>query len=127
MTFSLLISSAVSFSFISPSYSLTVRILNIKLSSTPKLKQRSKGNRCPDYTGANPQKVHMLSDNQGALALVENPHLNERSKHTYICYHHTRSLAERVILDVECIPTTDMVADGMTKPLLRINFEKFTS
>jgi hypothetical protein len=71
--------------------------------------------------------VEMRGDNQGALALVKNPHLHERSKHIDIRYHFIRDLAEKGKLNVEFISTTsqEMVADGMTKPLQRVAFERF--
>jgi hypothetical protein len=77
------------------------------------------------YIGKNANLVEMRGDNQGALALVKNPHLHERSKHIDICYHFIRDLAEKGKLNVEFIPTTEMVADGMTKPLQRVAFERF--
>ena len=67
----------------------------------------------------------MLGDNQGSLALVKNPHLHERSKHIDICYHYIRDLAEQGKLQVNYIPTANMVADGMTKPLQRVAFKRF--
>jgi len=79
----------------------------------------------PEFIGTNRQTVLMLGDNQGALALVKNPQLHERSKHIDICYHFVRDLAEKEKLKVEYIPTGDMVADGMTKPLARVAFERF--
>jgi hypothetical protein len=69
--------------------------------------------------------VQMYGDNQGALALVKNPQLQERSKHIDIRYHFIRNLAEHKKLQIEYIPTTDMIADGFTKPLQRVAFEKF--
>ncbi|KAI1000283.1 hypothetical protein K3495_g7917 [Podosphaera aphanis] len=82
---------------------------------------------CSHYIGNDPGLVRVLGDNQGALALVKNPHLHERSKHIDVCHHHIRDLFERRKLDVTYIPTADMVADGMTKPLMRIKFERFKS
>jgi hypothetical protein len=79
----------------------------------------------PKYIGKDPRLVQMLGDNQGAIALTENAHLNDRSKHIDICYHFIRDLAEKEHLRVDYIPTADMVADGMTKPLARVAFEKF--
>ena len=67
----------------------------------------------------------MIGDNQGALALVKNPHLHERSKHIDICYHYIRDLCEKGRLEVAYTPTANMVADGMTKPLARVAFERF--
>ena len=67
----------------------------------------------------------MFGDNEGALALVKNPHMHERSKHIDISYHFVRDLAEKRRLQITYIPTTEMVADGMTKPLQRVAFQKF--
>ena len=79
------------------------------------------------YIGKDMNTVQILRDNQGAIALVKNPHLYERSKHIDICYHFVRDLAEQGKLKVTYIPTFDMVADGMTKPLQRVAFKKFKS
>src|SRR5436190_1581639 len=42
----------------------------------------------PRYIGNDPYVVQIKGDNQGALALVKNPHLHKRSKHIDIQYHH---------------------------------------
>ena len=67
----------------------------------------------------------MLRDNQGALILIKNAHLNERSKHVDIYYYFIRDLAEKGELRVDYIPTAEIVADGMTKLLARVAFERF--
>jgi hypothetical protein len=67
----------------------------------------------------------MYGDNQGALALVKNPQLQERLKHINIRYHFIRDLAKQKKLQMTYIPTTDMIADGLTKPLQRVAFKKF--
>ncbi|KAI1668818.1 hypothetical protein L13192_06277 [Pyrenophora tritici-repentis] len=77
------------------------------------------------YVNENGITVQMYGDNQGAIALVKNPHLHERSKHIDICYHFIRDLAEQKKLQISYIPTDEMVADGMTKPLQRVAFERF--
>ncbi len=69
----------------------------------------------------------MRGDNQGAIALTKNPYLHKRSKHIDVCHHYVRDLAEKGRLVVEYIPTADMVADGMTKPLARVAFDRFKS
>ena len=79
----------------------------------------------PRYIGKDPYVAKIKGDNQGALALVKNPHLHERSKHIDIQYHHIRDLETRKRIAVSYIPTIDMVADGMTKPLDRIAFQRF--
>ena len=79
----------------------------------------------PRYVGNDPYVAQIKGDNQGALALVKNPHLHERSKHIDVQYHHIRDLEAQKRIAVSYIPTTDMVADGMTKPLDRIAFQRF--
>ena len=60
----------------------------------------------PKYIGKDFQLVHMLGDNQGAIALPKNAHLNERPKHIAISYHFVRDLAEKgLLLKVDYIPT----------------------
>ncbi|CCE32516.1 uncharacterized protein CPUR_06376 [Claviceps purpurea 20.1] len=81
----------------------------------------------PKYIGKDPKRVQMLGDNQGAIAFTKNAHLNDRSKHIDICYHFIRDLAEKGLMTVDFIPTDEMIADGMTKPLGRIAFERFKS
>jgi hypothetical protein len=71
--------------------------------------------------------VYMLGDNMGALALTKNLHLNERSKHIDIYHHYVCDLAINGRLQVSYVPTADMVAEGMTKPLQRVAFERFKS
>jgi hypothetical protein len=79
----------------------------------------------PEYIGENPSTVQMRADNQGAIALAKNPHLHERSKHIDISYHHIRDLEEKKRIKITYIPTAEMVADGFTKPLDRVAFERF--
>jgi hypothetical protein len=59
--------------------------------------------------------VHM--DNKGAIDLTTAISGTKRSKHIDIHFHFTRDMAEQGIILIRQIPTTDMVADGLTKPL----------
>jgi hypothetical protein len=77
------------------------------------------------YIDLDTNMIHMLSDNMGAIALMKNPHLNEKSKHIDICYHYVHDLTRNGCLQVIYIPTVDMVADRMTKPLQHVAFERF--
>jgi hypothetical protein len=79
----------------------------------------------PEYIGDNPDTVEMRADNQGAIALVKNPHLHERSKHIDISYHHIRDLEEQKKMRITYVPTAEMIADGFTKPLDRVAFKRF--
>jgi hypothetical protein len=59
--------------------------------------------------------VHM--DNKGAINLTTAISGTKHSKHIDIHFHFTRNMAEQGIILIRQIPTTDMVADGLTKPL----------
>lgn len=78
----------------------------------------------PEIINSNGITVKMYGDNQGALALVRNPHLHERSKHIDICHHFIRDLAEKKMLVIDYIPTSEMIADGMKKPLQVERFKR---
>jgi hypothetical protein len=59
--------------------------------------------------------VHI--DNKGVINLTTAISGMKHSKHIDICFHFTRDMAEQGIILIRQIPTTDMVADGLTKPL----------
>jgi hypothetical protein len=67
--------------------------------------------------------TRILGDNQSALRLVANPEFHSRSKHIDVQYHYTRELVEDGVVSVEYTPTTEMVADCLTKPLKRARLE----
>jgi hypothetical protein len=79
--------------------------------------------KCSEFIGS--KAVQMLGDNQGAIALTKNPYLHERSRHIDIKYHYIRDLVQQGKLRIEYIPTSKMVADGFTKPLERMAFNRF--
>ena len=79
----------------------------------------------PECINRNRTTVQMYGDNQGAIALTKNPHLNERSKHIDVSYHFIRDLVEKERLKITYVPTNEMITDGSTKPLGRVAFEKF--
>jgi hypothetical protein len=81
--------------------------------------------RLNKYIGPDTNMVHILGDNMGAIALTKNPHFNEQSKHIDICYHFVHDLARNGCLRMSYVPMTDMMADGITKPLQRVAFERF--
>jgi hypothetical protein len=61
--------------------------------------------------------VHV--DSQWAIALAKNPVFHDRSKHIDIQYHYTRGLVKEKRIHLEYIPTSEMLADLLTKPLPR--------
>ena len=59
----------------------------------------------------------LYGDNQGAIALVGNPEFHARTKHIDVAAHYIRELAEDQKVKVQYIPTDQMLADCLTKPL----------
>ena len=54
-------------------------------------------------------------DNQGAIALASNPVNHLRSKHIHVRYHAIRDFIEHGEIKTLYVPTTKMIADGLTK------------
>ena len=65
-------------------------------------------------------------DNQGGLALAKNESVNRRTKHIDVRYHFTREAIVNKKVALEYCPTTEMLADMMTKPLGPTKLDYFT-
>ena len=59
----------------------------------------------------------LYCDNQGAIRLVENPGIHQRSKHIEVRHHFIRDQVENGVLKLEYIPTAAQRADVLTKAL----------
>jgi hypothetical protein len=70
----------------------------------------------------NPQII--LADNQGAIKLSKNPQHHNRTKHIDVRYHFIRKSCQDGLIELAYIPTTEMVADILTKSLPRDKHEK---
>ena len=70
-------------------------------------------------------QIELKRDNQSAIVFANNLVFYNKSKHIDIIYHYIRDkiLAERINLFY--ISITNMVADGLTKPLKKIKFARF--
>jgi len=77
------------------------------------------------YHGKEHVPTHIYGDNQSSLALAENPEYHQRTKHINIKYHFIRQQVENGAIHLSYIPTAQMVADGMTKPLLAVKHALF--
>lgn len=75
--------------------------------------------------GAEHGRFDLYCDNQGAIALCENPIQHQRSKHIDIKYHFIRSEFQNGVLNLMYVPTVDNVADVFTKPVSRARLDKF--
>jgi hypothetical protein len=63
------------------------------------------------------------ADNQGSIALAKNPVFHDCSKHVDIQYHFTRDLVKQEKIQLNYVPTKDMLADVLTKSLPRAQHE----
>lgn len=79
-----------------------------------------------DVTGSQRDKVVLLVDNQGAIALAKNPVYHKRSKHIDIKYHYIPSQIEDGNVKLEYIPSEENVADMFTKPFPKAKLLKFS-
>ncbi len=67
----------------------------------------------------------VYEDNQGTIALAENPVSRQRCKHVDIKYHFIRSTVTDGKVLLEYCPTDQMVVDLMTKPATKFKLAKF--
>jgi hypothetical protein len=74
-----------------------------------------------------PEKTKIWSDNQGAIQLAKNPVFHARTKHIGVHYNFTKDLGANKEIQIEYIPTEDMLADIFTKALDWEKHTKFSS
>jgi transposase InsO family protein len=61
--------------------------------------------------------TQLLSDSQGSIAIANGSDQKTRTKHIDIQYHFTRECVENGQVSLRYIPSADMAADTLTKPL----------
>ena len=71
--------------------------------------------------------IPMAMDNQGAMALAATGSHTKRTRHINVRYHFIRQCVEEGTIAPQYTPTTEMLADGLTKALDRIKFSTFVS
>jgi hypothetical protein len=64
----------------------------------------------------------MLHASIATIRVPCGPEFHARSKHIDVQYHYVRELKEAGTIDVEYVPTEEMAADCLTKPLKRQRF-----
>jgi len=69
--------------------------------------------------------VAMGGDNQSCLVLFNNPEAMGRTKHVYVAYHMIRDYQARGDVAFYFLPSADMPADGLPKPLPSPAFTAF--
>ena len=72
------------------------------------------------------EAIIIYEDNQSTIKLAENFVNSDRTKHIAVRMHFIRDQIENNLIKLKYIPTTDQIADVLTKPLGRIQHEKHT-
>ena len=63
------------------------------------------------------ETIDLFENNQGAIAIAENPISRGRTKHIDVRYHFIRELVERKVLNIQYTESSKQHADILTKPL----------
>ena len=69
------------------------------------------------------RRLLTVEDNQGAIALAKNQVGHARTKHIDIRYHYIRETVQQEVVTLSYCTTKNMLADLLTKPLPREQFE----
>lgn len=77
------------------------------------------------YDSPETHTVLIYGDNKPAISLTTNPTHHFRTKHIDVPFHFVREQVELATVIIKYLSTTQMPADGLTKPLVGINFQKF--
>ena len=71
--------------------------------------------------------IVLWCDNQGAISLTKNPSHHQRTKHIDVRHHFIREHISSGEILVTYVPSSDNLADALTKPLGRVLFSKLTA
>ena len=77
------------------------------------------------YSGDDIRPLLVYEDNTGSLAIAENPEHHQRAKHIDIRAHFICQCIENSLIELGYIPTDQMVADGLIKPLTNAKHRMF--
>ncbi len=72
-----------------------------------------------------PTPLSLKEDNQGSIALAHNPVFHARTKHIDIQHHYIRDKVATRRINLQYVPTSEMIANGMTKALTNAKFYRF--
>ena len=73
-----------------------------------------------------PSGTEIFIDNTGTIALTKEARLHARMKHIDVHYHFVRECIKDGTFKITHVPTSEMLADGLTKALPRTGHEKMT-
>jgi hypothetical protein len=67
------------------------------------------------------------ADNKSAIAIALNPEYYARTKHIDIQYYYVREKTSDGTISFNYVPTVEIAADGLTKTLERVKFERWVA
>jgi hypothetical protein len=71
------------------------------------------------------QAIVIYEDNQDVIALIKNSQIHARTKHIDIQIHFIREKVIEDFIDLAYVSIDQMIADDMTKSLIRDKFSQF--
>ena len=74
-----------------------------------------------------PLHMKVYYDNKSAISIAHNPVLHDRTKHVEVDKHFIKENLDSGLVCMPYIPTTEQVADILTKGLPKKQFENFIS
>lgn len=74
--------------------------------------------------GEDEESILIFVDNQGTIKLIKNPEFHKRTKHIEVRYHFIRQKYEDGIINIQYVPSSDQLADILTKALPKETFQK---
>jgi hypothetical protein len=78
-----------------------------------------------DETMSDKNSTIIYEDNQEAIKLANNSIFQKRTKHIVVKYHYTRDFISQGKIKLEYRLTAKMIADGLTKSLESVQFQRF--
>ena len=67
----------------------------------------------------------MYADNQAAIGMAKRLKFSKKTKHIIIRYYYVRELVNKNIIQIEYIPTVEIIADALIKPVGQVKFNAF--
>jgi len=66
----------------------------------------------------------LMEDNQGTIALAQNPVFHARTKHIDIRRHYVREAIQKNVISLQYCHTKNMIADVLTKAVMKTQFQR---